>query len=73
MGRTEQIRTSKRLSWLLRHGAAEAGVALDPAGWAAVDDVLRALGIERAVLEEVVRENDKRRFELDGDAAPRAQ
>lgn len=58
---------SKRLSWLLRHGANEAGVSMDPAGWVAVADVLRAMGLSRADLEVVVRENDKRRLELDGD------
>lgn len=60
-------RESKRLSWLLRHGANEAGVSMDAAGWVAVADVLRALGLSRADLELAVRENDKRRLELAGD------
>ena len=57
---------SKRLSWLLRHGASELGLAMDSAGWVEVDAVLRALDISRDELETVVRENDKRRLELAG-------
>jgi putative RNA 2'-phosphotransferase len=58
---------SKELSWLLRHGAATRGVALDPAGWAAIADVLAATGISRDELDELVRTNTKRRIEIDGD------
>jgi putative RNA 2'-phosphotransferase len=63
----ELIRKSKKLSWLLRHGATEAGVLMDGAGWASVADVLEATGMTRAELEHVVLHNDKRRLELDGD------
>ena len=61
------VKRSKKLSWLLRHGAAEAGVAMDAAGWASVSDVLRAVQMTREQLDEVVRENEKHRFDLDGD------
>lgn len=61
------VKTSKKMSWLLRHGAAEAGVAMDEAGWVAVADVLRALRLDRATLDAVVRDNEKQRFQLDGD------
>jgi putative RNA 2'-phosphotransferase len=61
------IKRSKKLSWLLRHGAAEAGVPMDAAGWANVSDVLRAVRMTREQLEEVVETNEKRRLELDGD------
>jgi putative RNA 2'-phosphotransferase len=61
------IRLSKRLSWLLRHGAGGAGLDMDAAGWAPVDQVLAALGISRADLEEAVRRNDKGRLQLAGD------
>jgi putative RNA 2'-phosphotransferase len=63
----DPVRTSKRLSWLLRHGANEVGLPMDAAGWAAVADVLRHARIDRALLERVVSENDKGRLELDGD------
>jgi putative RNA 2'-phosphotransferase len=60
-------RRSRRLSWLLRHGAGQAGLAMDAAGWAQIDQVMAALGIDRAQLDEAVERNDKRRLEVDGD------
>jgi putative RNA 2'-phosphotransferase len=63
--RTSQL--SRQVSWLLRHGAVEAGLAMDAAGWARVGDVLAALRISREDLVEVVATNDKRRLQLDGD------
>ncbi|MCG8914662.1 RNA 2'-phosphotransferase [Actinokineospora sp. PR83] len=60
------IRRSKRLSKVLRHDPASAGLTLDEAGWVPVADVLAALGLDRAALEEVVARNDKRRFAFDG-------
>lgn len=56
--------TSKQLSWLLRHGAGEEGLAMDAAGWVAVADVLRKLHINRAHLDQVVAENNKSRLEV---------
>jgi putative RNA 2'-phosphotransferase len=67
MGRDKIASASKRLSWLLRHGAPSEGIAMDTAGWIAVEDVLRALKISRAALEEVVAHNNKSRLELAGD------
>ncbi|GAA4902238.1 putative RNA 2'-phosphotransferase [Stackebrandtia albiflava] len=63
---------SRRLAHILRHDPASAGVKLDEAGWADVDAVLAGLAAEgrpigRAELERLVRDNDKRRFALDGD------
>lgn len=60
------INTSKRISWLLRHGAPERNIRMDPAGWVAVADVLRELRLSEAQLEAVVAQNDKARFERDG-------
>ena len=59
--------TSKRLSWLLRHGAPSEGIAMDAAGWVAVADVLRALRLTRAELAEVVELNTKSRLDLRGE------
>lgn len=59
--------TSKRLSWLLRHGAREAGVPMDPAGWVSIDAVLASVRVSRAQLLAVVGENDKQRLQIDGD------
>jgi putative RNA 2'-phosphotransferase len=60
-------KASKKLSWLLRHGAPSEGVAMDAAGWVAVADALRVLRISRGDLEEVVAQNNKSRLELKGD------
>lgn len=59
--------TSKRLSWLLRHGAASEGLAVDAAGWVAVSDVCRHLEITESELDAVVEQNDKRRLQRQGD------
>lgn len=59
-------RTSRRLSWLLRHGAGQAGLAMDAAGWAAIADVMALLGLDRARLDAAVARNDKRRLQVDG-------
>lgn len=60
-------KASKQLSWLLRHGAREAGVAMDAAGWVSVGDVLKAIRIRRDELDLVVAENNKSRLEVAGD------
>lgn len=58
-------RLSRRLSYLLRHAPQSAGLTLDAGGWADVEAVLRALGVDRPTLERVVAGNDKQRFALD--------
>ncbi len=63
------VRLSKRLSRHLRHAPEEIGLRLDAAGWVDIDDLLTALGrgVTRAQLVEVVEQNDKKRFAIDGD------
>jgi putative RNA 2'-phosphotransferase len=66
----ERVRLSRRLSLVLRHDPGSVGLALDPAGWVEVDDLLAALrgaglDLTRADLDEVVRSSDKQRFALD--------
>jgi len=70
MTEKELVRLSKWLSLRLRHDPAGIGLALDPAGWAAVDDLIAAsarhgLRFDRAKLDIVVANNNKRRFEYD--------
>ncbi|MEM8725696.1 MAG: RNA 2'-phosphotransferase [Pseudomonadota bacterium] len=65
---------SKSLSYWLRHRPDAANLELDEAGWAATDAVLKALQGKRlstdmALLQRVVHENDKQRFELSDDGA----
>ena len=64
------VRTSKRLSHVLRHAPGSIGLTLDEAGWVEVAALLTALAaagtpVSRAELDEVVARNDKRRFALD--------
>lgn len=61
------VKKSKKLSWLLRHGAGEEGLPMDDAGWVPVEAVLRRLRMSRPTLEAVVAQNNKRRLQLEGD------
>lgn len=58
---------SKKLSWLLRHGARESNLEMDSAGWARVSDVLRLTHLSLDQLLQVVEENNKSRLQIDGD------
>lgn len=66
MGHGRIAEASQRVSWLLRHGASSVGIPMDAAGWAPIADVLRATGLSRATLDEVIQQNTKKRFELSG-------
>ncbi len=66
------VRASKFLSLVLRHDPDSIGVAMDPAGWVAVADLVdrtadqeRPLTIE--LIERVVATSDKQRFALSPD------
>jgi len=58
----EQVRTSRRISMVLRHRPETAGLVLDANGWVPVADLLAALGLTRAELDVIVEHNDKSRF-----------
>lgn len=63
---------SKFLALVLRHKPEVIGLKLDPHGWVDVDELLdgcRKVGknIDRAMLERVVVENDKKRFAFNAD------
>jgi putative RNA 2'-phosphotransferase len=59
---TDDIRTSKLLSKVLRHSPEKHGLTLEPGGWVGVRDLLKATGISLTTLERVVANNDKQRF-----------
>jgi len=66
------VRTSKFLSYVLRHRPDEIGIELDPGGWVAIADLLRCAnqaghGLTSEALHEVVQTNDKRRFAISDD------
>ncbi|HJP77130.1 MAG TPA: RNA 2'-phosphotransferase [Pseudonocardiaceae bacterium] len=63
------IRISKKLALYLRHAPEKIGLNLDEAGWADVEDILAALRITRAELDDVVATNDKQRFAFSEDGA----
>lgn len=68
----ELVPLSRFLSLVLRHDPATIGLRLDAQGWADVAELLTKAAahgkpIERAVLERIVRENDKQRFALSPD------
>ncbi|XP_035695146.1 tRNA 2'-phosphotransferase 1-like isoform X1 [Branchiostoma floridae] len=61
------IKLSKSLSYLLRHGAAKMGFQLDPGGFLYVDEVLKHPQFKRYTADDVrqvVADNDKKRFAL---------
>ena len=63
------MQVSKKLSWLLRHGAAEEGLQLDANGYLNVQDVLsnrkiRGLKVSMDELGQLVADNDKQRFTM---------
>jgi putative RNA 2'-phosphotransferase len=65
------VKISKYLAKHLRHEPGRIGLTLEPAGWTAVHDLLRAAAahgfpITRDELDQVVAANDKRRYEFDG-------
>jgi putative RNA 2'-phosphotransferase len=66
------IETSKFLSFVLRHQPQAIGIALDREGWTDIDALLAAAArdgrrLDRALLDEVVRTNDKGRFAISAD------
>jgi putative RNA 2'-phosphotransferase len=67
----DEVKVSKRLSYVLRHRPDSIGLDLADGGWIAIDDLLAALArhgtqISREDLESVVAGNDKRRFTIEG-------
>ncbi|MFJ6853978.1 RNA 2'-phosphotransferase [Streptomyces sp. NPDC091271] len=72
MDERRTVKVSKYLSKHLRHEPDRIGISLDPNGWVAVDELLRACAehgvtITREDLDHVVAVNDKQRFTVDGD------
>lgn len=64
-----EVQVSKKLSWLLRHGASDEGLTLGPDGYVSLAAVLanrkiRGLGVSVAEVRRIVADNDKQRFSL---------
>lgn len=67
MSKDPIVRRSKHLSLVLRHDPTSVGLTLDAAGWVEVEKLLPAMRFTRAQLDEVVHENNKKRFEFSSD------
>jgi putative RNA 2'-phosphotransferase len=52
-----------KLSYLLRHGANDAGLAMDSAGWSAIRDVLPLVKMSERELDDAITFNTKGRLE----------
>ncbi len=65
------IKTSKYLSFVLRHNPGSIGLQLDEAGWADVGELIEkaSVPLSRALIEETVETNDKQRFALSDDGS----
>jgi putative RNA 2'-phosphotransferase len=61
---------SKLLSLVLRHKPGTIGITLDEQGWALVDELIKKINeqghfVTRDMIDEVVAQNDKKRFSFD--------
>ncbi|WP_092866844.1 RNA 2'-phosphotransferase [Quadrisphaera sp. DSM 44207] len=70
----DDVRLSKRLSYVLRHAPGSVGLQLDDAGWVGVADLLAALAahgapVSRERLERLVAADAKQRYALDATGA----
>ena len=68
----EITKISRKLSYILRHNPAEIGLQLDEQGWGSVAFILSKMKVageplSRDVLQEVVANNDKKRFAFNED------
>lgn len=64
----------KFLAFVLRHRPDEVGLDVDEHGWANVDDLISCVRashypLDRDLLEEIVRSDEKRRYSFDADHA----
>lgn len=57
-------KTSKRLSYLLRHSQSPLYISLE-GGWASVATILKTLQISKLELEQIVSEDEKTRYSFD--------
>ena len=65
---TQRIKyQSKRLSWILRHGASQEGLTMNSAGWVSIQKLLQLLNLDLPDLNRVIEENNKARFEVKGE------
>lgn len=66
MNPKQSKRLSHTMSAILRHRAGQLGLTMDPAGWMQIGDLCTHMRVARAAIDEVVRSNNKTRFQVDG-------
>lgn len=62
-----KFKTSKRLSYILRHAPESAKIVLSSDGYAPTSDVCNYLGVTLQQLENIVETNNKKRFTFNHD------
>jgi len=69
MNKNSIKKISKFLSLILRHKPETIGLKLDTHGWAEIDELMaksKNIQLTRALIDEVVAQNDKQRFIIEG-------
>ncbi len=70
-GKVDYKRTSKFMSYILRHKPDVIGIELDRYGWADVEELIRGIAktrmFNRDILEEIVRTDEKQRYAFNED------
>lgn len=61
------------MSYILRHRPDSVGLSLDESGSIATEDLARALEVDLETIEEICRNDDKKRFVINGDRIWAAQ
>ena len=61
------VKLSKKLSYILRHNPSSANIKLDSGGWVPICDILSAMKVLWPDLSKIIKENNKKRFELNKD------
>ncbi len=65
------VRTSRYISFILRHKPEDIGITLDEHGWARVDELIEGVNrkyyLTLPILEEIVETDDKQRYSFNGD------
>lgn len=65
------VKTSRYISYILRHDPESAGITLDEHGWADVCELIAAVNkrrkLDMEMLEEIVRTDDKQRYSFSED------
>ena len=62
------IKTSKKLSKILRHSAKSRGLNIDNGGWVKLTDILKCQEFKNVTIEDInyiVENNDKKRFSIE--------